>query len=448
MWETVSLTSKDQIRLVVLNRMLVGDVTAVQAAAALGLSVRQVRRNLAAYRKEGAAALAHGNRGRAPAHALDADLAQQVITLARTRYAGCNDTHLSELLAEREGIAVSRHTVRRLRQAAGLARPRQRRPPAHRRRRERKPQAGMLLQLDASPHAWLEERGPRLHLVAAIDDATGTVPAATFREQEDAAGYLEVLHQLLTTVGAPEAVYHDRHAIFVRAPRERETLGEQLAGEREPTQVGRALRELGIASLCAHSPQAKGRVERLFGTLQDRLLAELRLAEAATREEANAVLAAYLPRFNARFAVPAAVTTPVWRPLAPPADPWQICCLRYVRVVGRDDTVRLGEHRLQLLPVQGHGTYARCRVEVREHLDGSLSVWHHGQPIATQPAPSEAPQLRVRSGGGTLSASAGRPADAERVGGGEAAAPPPRAAPRCTRPAANHPWRSGFKTKG
>ena len=112
------------------------------------------------------------------------------------------------------------------------------------------------------------------------------------------------------------------------------------------------------------------------------------------------MLAAYLPRFNARFAVPAAVPTPVWRPLAPPADPWQICCLRYVRVVGRDDTVRLGEHRLQLLPVRGHGTYARCRVEVREHLDGSLSVWHHGQPIATQPAPSEAPQLRVRSGEG------------------------------------------------
>jgi transposase len=447
MRETVHLTGKDQMRLVVLNRMLVGDLTAAEAAAALGLSVRQVRRILAAYRKEGAAVLAHGNRGRTPAHALDDDLAQQVVTLARTRYAGCNDTHLSELLAEREGIAVSRHTVRRLRQAAGLARPRQRRPPPHRRRRERQPQAGMLLQLDASPHAWLEERGPRLHLVAAIDDATGTVPAATFREQEDAAGYLEVLHQLLTTVGVPEAVYHDRHGIFVRAAREGETLAEQLAGERQPTQVGRALREVGIASLCAHSPQAKGRVERLFGTLQDRLVTELRLAEAATREAANAVLAAYLPRFNARFAVPAAVTTPVWRPLAPLTDPWQICCLRYVRVVARDDTVRLGEHRLQLLPARGHGTYARCRVEVREHLDGSLSVWHHGQRLATQPAPPEAPQLRVRSGGGTLPASGGPPPDAGR-GGGFAAPPPPPVAPRRTRPAANHPWRSDFKAKG
>jgi transposase len=450
MRETVQLSGTEQQRLVVLNRVLMGDLTAAEAAAALERSVRQVRRMLAAYRKEGAAALAHGNRGRTPAHALAEGLGHQVVHLARTTYAGCNDTHLSELLAEREGIAVSRHTVRRLRQAAGLARPRQRRPPAHRRRRERQPQAGMLLQLDASPHAWLEERGPRLHLVAAIDDATGTVPAATFREQEDAAGYLEVLHQLLTTVGAPEAVYHDRHAIFVRAPRERETLGEQLAGQREPTQVGRALRELGIASLCAHSPQAKGRVERLFGTLQDRLVAELRMAGATTREAANAVLAAYLPRFNGRFAVPA-VGDPAWRRLPPDSDPWQICCLRYLRVAGRDDTVRLGEHRLQLLPVRGHGTYARCRVEVREHLDGSLSVWHNGQSIATQRAPLEAPQLRTRSGGGTLSQEAGAPASWERVGSGEAAASPPTPAPASSgrpRPAADHPWRSGFTPKG
>jgi transposase len=433
---TVSLNGAEQQRLVVLNRVLMGDLTAAEAADALQRSVRQVRRMLAAYRKEGAAALAHGNRGRTPAHALPPDLGQQVVHLARTTYPGLNDTHLSEVLAEREGIVLSRATVRRLRLAAGLDRPRHRRPPAHRQRRERKPQAGMLLQLDASPHAWLEERGPRLSLLAAIDDATGTVPAAVFREQEDAVGYLRVLYQVVTTVGVPEAVYHDRHTIFVKPSRERETLAEQLAGQREPTQVGRALRELGIVSLCAHSPQAKGRVERLFGTLQDRLVAELRLAGASTREDANAVLAAYLPRFNARFAVPAAMAEPAWRSRPPEGEPWQICCLRATRVVARDDTVRLGEHRLQLLPPRGHGTYARCRVEVREHLDGSLSVWHQGQPIASQRAPQEATLLRADSAG--------------MVGGGVAAAsspPAPPAAPR-PRPAANHPWRHGFKTKG
>jgi transposase len=458
MRETVVLNGTEQQKLVVLNRVLLGDLTAAQAAAALERSVRQVRRMLAAYRKEGAAALAHGNRGRTPAHALDPALGQRVVELARTRYEAVNDTHLAELLAEAEGITLSRSTVRRLRLAAGLERPRQRRPPAHRRRRERKAQAGLLVQLDGSPHPWLEERGPRLSLLAAIDDATGTVPAAIFREQEDAAGYLTVLYQMVTTVGVPEAVYHDRHTIFVRPPQAKETLAEQLAGEREPTQVGRALRELGIASIAAHSPQAKGRVERLFGTLQDRLVTALRLAGATTLVEANAVLAAYLPRFNARFAVPAAVAEPAWRPLPPPVDPWQICCLRYERIVARDETVRLGAHRLQLLPPRGWGSLARRRVEVREHLDGSLSVWHHGTCLATQVAPLEAPQLRARSGRGTSPDEAGAPASSGLLGGGFATAfdepdratlsrvlVPPSPPSRPTRPAASHPWRRSYK---
>ena len=380
------------------------------------------------------------------------------MALAQTTYAGLNDTHLAEMLVEEEGIIISRSAVRRLRFAAGLARPRQRRPAADRRRRERQAQAGMLLQIDASDHAWLEERGPRLHLLAAVDDATGTLPASVFREQEDAAGYLLVLHQVVTTVGVPEAVYHDRHGIFVRPAQERESLAEQLAGDREPTQVGRALRELGIVSLCAHSPQAKGRIERLFGTLQDRLVAELQLAGATTLAAANAVLAAYLPRCNARFAVPPARADPAWRPLRPGTDPWQICCFRYVRTVGRDETVRLGEHRVPLLPPRGYGSLARRRIEVREHLDGSLSVWYQGQHLATQSAPLEAPRLRARSGGGTSTAAAGRPAAAVLVGGGGGAleeldrtalshfATPPIATPM--RPAPTHPWRRSYKSRG
>ena len=431
----MQLTGMEQQRLVVLNRVLMGDLTAADAAAAFGLSVRQVRRMLAAYRKEGAAALAHGNRGRIAAHALTEEVRQQVVALARTTYPGLNDTHLAEVLAEEEGLTLSRSTVRRVRLGAGLARPRQRRAPVHRRRRERKTQAGMLLQLDASPHAWLEERGPWLTLLAAIDDATGTVPAAIFARRRMPPGYLTVLHHVVCSVGVPEAVYHDRHGIFVRPPQERASLEEQLAGAREPTQVGRALRELGIASLCAHSPQAKGRVERLFGTLQDRLVAELRLAGATTLAQANAVLAAYVPHFNARFAVPAAIADPAWRPLPPQADPWQICCLRYVRTVARDETVRLGEHRLQLLSSRGRGSLARCHVEIREHLDGSLSVWHQGQPLATQAAPLEAPTtpcpLRWRH-------------QPDRATLSRVCAPSPPLAPS-GRPAASHPWRRSYQ---
>jgi transposase len=447
MGETVVLRGTEQQRLVVLNRVLMGDLTAAEAATVLERSVRHVRRMLAAYRKEGAAALVHGNRGRMPAHALDAAVAAQVRTLIATTYAGCNDTHVSELLAERDGLSLSRHSVRRLRQGAGLGRSRTRRPPA-RRRRERRAHAGMLVQLDGSRHAWLEERGPWLTLLAAIDDATGTIPAAVFRAQEDAAGYLALVQQMVCTVGVPEAVYHDRHGIFLHPSPAPASLAEQLAGEREPTQVGRALRELGIVSIAAHSPQAKGRVERLFGTLQDRLVAELRLAGATTQEEANAVLAAYLPRFNARFAVPAASTDPAWRPLAPESDPWQICCFRYTRTVGRDDTVRLGPHRLQLLPPRGRGTYARCHVEVREHLDGSLSVWHQGQVIASRPAPVEAPLLRARHGRSTTPLASDASLASGVVAGGSAAVSSPAPPAERRSPSPTHPWRSGFTKRG
>lgn len=247
------------------------------------------------------------------------------------------------------------------------------------------------------------------------------MPAAVFREQEDAAGYLELLYRLVTTVGVPEAVDHDRHTIFVRPAQDPETLAEHLTGAREPTQVGRACQELGIASLTAHSPQAKGRIERLFGTLQDRLVAELRLAGAGTLPEANAVLAASLSRFNARFGVPAISAEPAWRPLPAGANPWQIGCFRSARVVSRDETVRIGEHRLQLLAPRGSGSLARHRVEVREHLDGSLSVWRQAQRLAAQAAPAEAPVLRARSGQSPRVTDASMPAPVTRVDGGFAA---------------------------
>lgn len=174
MQETVVLNGPEQQRLVVLNRVLMGELTATDAATALGRSVWPVRRMLAAYRKEGAAALAHDNRGRTPAHALPEEVGQRVVDWARSKDARFNDPHLSELLAIEEGIALSRSTVRRPRLGAGLERPRHRRSPAHRRRRERKTHAGMLVQLDDSPHRWLEARGPELTLLAA-----GTVPRAS-----------------------------------------------------------------------------------------------------------------------------------------------------------------------------------------------------------------------------------------------------------------------------
>lgn len=402
-----------------------------EGAVLLGTSERQAWRLLAAYRREGVAGVVHGNRGRLPVHTLPVGLREQVLSLAQTTYRGCNDSHLVELLAEREELHLSRATFQRWRQAAGLKSPRKRRAPKHRSRRERMPQAGLLLQWDASPHRWLENRGPRLTLVGAIDDATGDVVAATFRAQEDAQGYLLVLRTVLQTKGMPVAIYRDRHGIFQRGKQESWTLAEELAGERVPTQVGRALVELGIESIAAHSPQAKGRIERLWGTFQDRLVAELRLAEACTPEEAEAVLQAFLPRFNQRFAVPPADPTSAYRPLPTGLDVEAVCCLAYTRTVAADNTISFGGRQLQLLPSPQRASYARLPVAVREHLDGGLSVSYQGDTLAVEPAPATAPVLRARQGRRVL----------------PDLSVPRKPGPSTSKPGPNHPWRTYPLTK-
>jgi len=208
------MNGREQRRAMILTGVIEGRLTAVQAAELMTLSERQERRLRRAFLEQGPAALVHGNRGRKPAHTLDAGLREEVVTLAEGLYNGCNDQHFTELLAEREGISLSRSSVRRIRRAAGLRSPRRRRAPRHRARRERMPQAGMLLQFDGSRHQWLGPDGPWLTLVGAIDDATGDVPSALFREQEDAHGYLLLLRQIVRKRGVPLSVYSDRHSIW------------------------------------------------------------------------------------------------------------------------------------------------------------------------------------------------------------------------------------------
>lgn len=425
------VSTKAQGRVRVLNNVLAGTLKVREGAMLLGVSERHTWRLLGAYRREGVAAVVHGNRGRPPAHTLPAELRAQALTLAQTMYRGCNDTHLVELLAEREGLHLSRATWQRWRHAAGLKSPRQRRAPRHRSRRERMPQEGLLLQWDASPHAWLQDRGPRLTLVGAIDDATGEVVAATFRGQEDAQGYLLVLRTILTTKGVPVAIYRDRHGIFARRQGDPWMLAEELAGERAPTQVGRALAELGIQSIAAHSPQAKGRIERLWGTLQDRLVAELRLVNASTPEEAETVLQAYLPRFNQRFIVPPADPTPAYQPLPQGLDVEVVCCLAYTRTVAADNTISFGGRHLQLQPGPQRASYARLTVAVREHLDGGLSVTYQGETLAADPAPATAPTLRARQGRRAL----------------PDLSIPRKPGPGTAKPSPTHPWRTYPLTK-
>ena len=381
---TITMTTAEQRRAWVLTKLLCGELSVHEVALFLGLSERSVWRLQARFAAEGPAALVHGNRGRASGRRTGEATRVRVLALARTTYAGINDTHLAELLAEREGIRLSRVTVRRILRADGIPSPRHRRAPRHRSRRDRMAQAGLLVQVDGSRHAWLEDRGPRLTLVGGIDDATGILVAATFRDQEDTAGYLTVLRDAVR-----------RHGIFETPESVALTLEEQLADTRTPTQLGRALAELGIGSIAARSPQAKGRIERVWGTLQDRLVIELRLAGAADRDSANRVLARYLPRFNRRFAVPAANPVPAWRALPADLRLERVCSLRYRRVVAGDGTVRAGATILQLPPRPGGRSRSGQRVELQLRLDGRLVVWDGERDLVTTAAPADPVQLRA-----------------------------------------------------
>ena len=388
--EGLTLTTKEQNRLQTLNGVLEKHWPMREAAEIMGVSERQGWRILAAYRKEGAAALAHGNRGRTPANAISASVCQRVITLTRERYPGVNHSHLAELLEEREEIIISRSTLRRLLIGAGMPSPRRGRSPRHRCRRRRMPQEGMLLQIDGSHHRWLEDRGPWLTLFLAIDDATGTVPYALFREREDTLGYFELLKVIINRCGIPLGVYTDRHSIFhvERGPNN---------GNVPLTQFGRALRELGITHVRAKSPEAKGRVERANGTFQDRLVSELRLSGASNITEANLVLWDFLPRFNQRFAVPAAQPGQAYRPVNPDMDIDGILCTKERRRVARDNTVQYQGRNLQLFPDVEKGSYAGAYVEIQKRLDGQILACYQGKILTPQDAPPLAATLRAQA---------------------------------------------------
>ena len=375
--ENVTFTPKEQTGLQVLNSLLADHMTLDQAAKLMGLSPRHTRRILADYRENGAASPAHGHRGRRPANAIPEATKSRVVLLA-------------ELLSEREGIDISRTTLRRILASAGLSSPRRRRPPKHRVRRQRMPQEGMLVQLGGSHHRWLGEGGPQFALLFAVDDATGNVVNALFCEQEDGLSFFRLLQDLIQHRGIPLALYTDRHPVFKHRSE------YQPAGT--PTQFGRAMGELGVQLIFALSPQAKGWVKRTAGTFQDRLGTELRLAGAANLEEAKAVLKQFLPRFNRRFQVPPQCPEPAFRPLAEGLPVRQVLCFKHRRRVARDNTVKFHRHTLQQLPSQQRRSYAGAVVVVLEGLDGRLSLQHEGRIIASQAAPPSPGFLRNGKG--------------------------------------------------
>src|SRR3972149_11537413 len=271
------LTMKDKNKIEVIVAVMDGKIEVRDAGKILSRSCRQIYRMLARMRKEGISGLIHKNRGRKSLRRIDDKKRDKIINLVRRKYGGINDTHLREILERDEGIEIGQETLRKMLRGAGIAPKRKRRRSKYRKKRERKEAFGMMLQVDASCHDWLEGRGPILTLVGAKDDATGYF-WGRFVSAETPWAYMNLMKEIFLTHGLPLSLYSDRHSMFhtLIDP----TIIEQLKNAQPLTQFGRAMDELEINIIKAYSPQAKGRIERQWGTLQDRLVVELRLAGA------------------------------------------------------------------------------------------------------------------------------------------------------------------------
>lgn len=340
------MSKKDLTRLYAIKLLIDGKTTVKDTAQALGLSERQVKRLKKGVKEHGDAFVIHKNRGKKPAHAVPDDVRERIIALAKEKYKGANYTHFTELLAENEAIVVSQPTVARIVKSAGIKSPRKHKPAKPHKSRRRRAQEGMLTQMDASPFTWVANQKWSLH--GGIDDATGKITGLYFFKEECLDGYFIVTKQMLTTCGTPVAIYTDRHSIFQSPKNAKRTIEDELAGIPVAyTQFSRACHELGITLIAASSPQAKGRIERLWETLQDRLVLEMRLAGITTIEEANLFLPTFIDRFNNRFSVVAENSELAYR--AAPLDLDTILCRKVDRKVDSGAVFSYGGTKYQII---------------------------------------------------------------------------------------------------
>ena len=299
--ETYHMTDREMTRAVVAERLIEGELTVKDGAKVLGLSTRQVRRIKKGVKLNGPVATVHGNRKRKPVNAVAGNVKDLVVELKREKSAGTNFSHFTELLEEREKITISQPTIHRILRAAGIESPKKKKKVKTYRYRKRKDCPGMMVQLDASPFAWLG--GENLNLHGAIDDASSTVLGLYLCKEETLQGYFEVTRQMIKVFGIPISTYNDRRTIFV-SPKGKLSIEDQLDGKREPfTQFSQAMDTLGVRMIPAGSPQAKGRIERLWGTLQDRLVQEFILHGIKDIGSANEFMKKYIKKFNKRFSV-------------------------------------------------------------------------------------------------------------------------------------------------
>ena len=382
--ESVTLQKEDLKRLKVLERVMGGVMSFHQGAQSLGITERQLRRLRRRYEERGAAGLIHGSRGHRPAHALSEKIKGEVARLFEEKYPNSNYTHCAELLAEHDGIALSVSSVGRILKSSGheSKHHRKRRPRKKHQRRERRSQAGMLWQTDATPFAWLGEDVGKFALHAMIDDATGIVTGAHFTKNECSEGYAVAMQEGLKRYGVPLGLYSDKHTIF-RSPNEKLNIDQELDGEQIPlSNFGKAMAELHIEHIKANTPQAKGRIERLWGTLQDRLPVELSLMGVKTIAEANTALPALIARHNARYSVVPSDAGTAYTPLGDEVKLEYVFARRETRKIGGGNSISYMNNTYVPADADRHAFDTKTTVEVRETISGEIVIWHGGKAVA------------------------------------------------------------------
>lgn len=368
----IRVSMKETERIGVLDNLLAKRIKQKHAAVQLGISIRQVRRVVKRYKRDGIVGLTHQSRGRVGNKAMKHEKKEEIVSLIKQQYSDFGPTLAAEKLLERDGITVSEEKVRLLMIEQGLWKAKQRKEVVIHTYRERRSCVGELVQLDGSPHRWFEQRGNSCTLIAYIDDATSRIMDGAFMDYEGTFTLFETTEHYLQTHGKPVSLYVDKHSTF--KINRQATIEEELKDVLPQSQYARAMEQLRIELICANSPQAKGRVERLFETLQDRLVKELRLADISTKEEATKYFReVYIPKHNAKFAVAPKDPTNMHRVLLLSDDLGRIFTVQTQRVVSNALVVQYKNTRYQL-DTKGAQQYLlrKQTILVEENKTGSI----------------------------------------------------------------------------
>jgi len=371
--EDIIMMSQEELkRLHILKKVREGVISEEEASGFIGLCSRQTRRLIGRVCEEGDKGVIHRSRGRISNRKLSDEIKQRVIEIYQRDYADFGPTLATEKLMEREGIRISDETLRRWLIGKGIEYPRRKKRP-HRRWRDRKDYYGQMVQLDGSHHDWFEGRGPKCVYMGYIDDATGEV-FGRFYEYEGTIPAMDSFRRYIEKYGIPLSVYVDRHSTYRSTAKP--TLEDDLGGKEPMSEFERALKELGVEVIHAHSPQAKGRIERLFKTFQDRVVKEMRLKGIKSIEEANAFVEEYLPGYNKRFRVCAKKEEDMHRAIAEETNLDGILCIKAERRLRNDFTISYKNRLYQI-----EDTIRAHRVVIEERLDGTLCITYKGKAL-------------------------------------------------------------------